>query len=310
MSDFNLGPGRKMSRQMSRRQFLKRVLTTTLMSAGTIAYGHNIETSWVEVVPVHLTLPNLAPEFHGYRVVQISDIHMGVWMTRDRLMEVVSLVNQHQPDLVAITGDFVTYGVRISIEDLVTPLKALNAPDGVVAVLGNHDYWTNTWLFRQIAHESGIIALINDVYTIERVQAVLNIAGVDDLWKGDPRLDLVLKRLPSTGAAILLVHEPDFADLSAPTERFDLQLSGHSHGGQIVLPFIGPPILPPDARKYPSGLYQVGKMLQYTNRGIGTGRLQIRINCRPEITVFTLASAQVSGDYSTKISTRSPSSSS
>jgi predicted MPP superfamily phosphohydrolase len=89
-----------------------------------------------------------------------------------------------------------------------------------------------------------------------------------------------------------LAHEPDFADTSAATGRFDLQLSGHTHGGQVVLPFIGPPILPHLGRKYPSGLYKVQEMFQYTNRGVGMARLPLRINCPPEITVFILESME------------------
>jgi uncharacterized protein len=104
-------------------------------------------------------------------------------------------------------------------------------------------------------------------------------------------LDAVLDQLHDNSAAILLAHEPDFADLSAESNRFDLQVSGHSHGGQIVLPLYGPPILPHLGRKYPSGLYQVGNMLQYTNRGVGMARLPVRFNCPPEITIFTLKSS-------------------
>jgi predicted MPP superfamily phosphohydrolase len=97
-----------------------------------------------------------------------------------------------------------------------------------------------------------------------------------------------LERLPEEGAAILLAHEPDFADLSARTGRFDLQLSGHSHGGQVKLPLFGIPYLPRFARKYPRGRYQVGKMILYTNRGLGMVHLPFRFNSRPEITLFTL----------------------
>ena len=108
-----------------------------------------------------------------------------------------------------------------------------------------------------------------------------------NLLFGD-RLDEVLAQLPADGAAMLLCHEPDFADISAATGRFDLQISGHTHGGQIVLPFIGPIHTPRYGHKYSLGMYQVGDMIQYTNRGVGMARLPVRFNCRPEITVFTL----------------------
>ena len=132
--------------------------------------------------------------------------------------------------------------------------------------------------------------LRNSVYTMRRGSDSLHLAGVGDVFVRDDNLDLVLKRLPIDGAAILLAHEPDFGDLSASTGRFDLQISGHTHGGQVVLPFFGPPILPDLGTRYPSGLYHIGEMLLYTNRGVGMSLPPIRFNCRPEITVFTLES--------------------
>lgn len=101
----------------------------------------------------------------------------------------------------------------------------------------------------------------------------------------------LLDQLAAGAGAILLAHEPDFADLSAPTGRFALQLSGHSHGGQISLPLLGAPILPPFGRRYPRGRYQVGEMIQYNNRGLGMVQPSRRFNCRPEITLFTLRAA-------------------
>jgi predicted MPP superfamily phosphohydrolase len=218
---------------------------------------------------------------------------MGTWLNRQRLAEVVRLVNAQQPDLVAITGDFLNYHSEMHVEDLIAPLSRLQAQDGTVVVFGNHDYWAGSCQVRRVVREANLIDVNNDVYSIERNGVGLHIAGVDDFWEGQTRLDLVLKRLPSTGPAILLAHEPDFADISAATGRFAMQISGHSHGGQIVLPFIGPPVLPHMGQKYPSGRYQVGSMVQYTNRGVGMSRLQIRINCRPEITTFILKSPQV-----------------
>jgi len=139
-------------------------------------------------------------------------------------------------------------------------------------------------------HQSGIKALNNSVYSLKRGNDFLHIAGVDDVAVGFDRMDVVESRLPEKGCAISLVHEPDYADISAKTGRFDLQLSGHSHGGQVVFPVIGPPILPRLARKYPTGLYKVKDMYQYTNRGLGMTPPYVRFNCRPEITVFTLES--------------------
>jgi hypothetical protein len=236
-------------------------------------------------------IPDLAPDFNGYRIVQFSDIHMGHWITGERLEGVVQLVNDQEPDLVAITGDFVSYVIQQIREDMITALRKLNPKDASVAVLGNHDHWMGAENVRQMLRESGVIELANDVYTLERNGASLYIAGVDDVMAFQDRLGDVLEKLPENGPAILLAHEPDFADISSKTGRFNLQISGHSHGGQIVLPGIGPVIRGPLFLRYPIGKYQVGDMIQYTNRGVGTHVFRLRINCPPEITVFKLSSA-------------------
>jgi predicted MPP superfamily phosphohydrolase len=278
---------------LSRRTVLKMAVGVMGLGLGSLAYGHYFESSWVEITTLRLKLPRLAPEFHGYRLVQLSDIHLDHrGMTRTRLAEIARLVNGLRPDLVAITGDFITVahdgGPRIFVEDLAPALSLLTPHDATVAVLGNHDQEQDPITIRRALQMSGIVDLSNTVYTLWRNKMALHIAGVDDLWTGQDRLDLVLKRLPAEGAAILLAHEPDFANTSAKTGRFGLQLSGHSHGGQVILPFLGPPILPRYARNYPVGRYQVGEMTLYTNRGLGTVPPRIRINCRPEITLFIL----------------------
>jgi predicted MPP superfamily phosphohydrolase len=140
---------------------------------------------------------------------------------------------------------------------------------------------------RRVLAAGGVIELRNAVRTLRRGDGTLHLCGVDSVLEGIGRLDRVLEGLPEGGAAVLLAHEPDFADTSAETERFDLQLSGHSHGGQVSLPLLRSAVLPRLSRKYPSGLYRVGGMLLYTNRGLGT-HPRFRLGCRPEITVFTL----------------------
>jgi len=283
---------------LSRRSFLKIALASTAITSAVgmsgVAYAHEVEPYNVEIKQVRLTLPRLAREFHGYRVVQISDIHMGTWMTRDHLHSIVRLANAQEPDLIAVTGDFVTVNpVEIWIDELLPPLRELSARDGTLAILGNHDHWTNPQAVRAMIPVAGMVDLNNAVYSLQRDEAVLHFAGVDDYWERKADLEAVLNQLPDEGAAVLLAHEPDFADISAASGRFDLQISGHSHGGQVILPFIGPPMLPTYGKKYPVGLYQVGDMIQYTNRGVGMVGPYVRFNCRPEITVFTLESVQV-----------------
>ena len=193
------------------------------------------------------------------------------------------------------TGDFLsghhfTDGSTQSLKDVTDVLSPLAKSIPSFAVLGNHDNWTDSEAVREMLSSCGVTDLTNTVFTLTRGGENLHLCGVDDIGEGDVRLDKVIAELSNNSAAILLAHQPDFADTSAATEKFDLQISGHSHGGQVVIPFYGPPILPQLGRKYPSGLYKIGNMFQYTNRGVGMHRLPIRINCPPEITIFYLES--------------------
>lgn len=281
---------------LSRRDFLKiagiSTAATVFIGGGGIVYGRFVESSWVQVKKVALRLPRLQPAFDGFRLAHISDIHMdGKGMTRDYLRTVCGLISDQKVDYVAITGDFVTRHAEDFVEDLNVELTSLAARLPVVAVLGNHDHWTNAGLVREMLKFSGVVNVSNGVLTLERDGDLLHLCGVDDVWEKQHRIDRVLAKLPAEGAAILLAHEPDYAAESAKFGRFDLQLSGHSHGGQVVIPAFGPPLLPSLGQVYPAGQYQVGEMIQYTNRGIGTIEPRVRINCRPEVTIFTLHSS-------------------
>lgn len=275
-------------RGVLRRPSSKAAFVGAALVAGGLFYASKVEPLNVEVTYVPLVLPRLSPKFDGYRIVQISDIHMDGWMTSERLSKMMKLVNEQRPKLITVTGDFVTAEARREYREFVDALSILEASDGTVAVLGNHDYIADQNLVRRIIRDSGIVELSNDFFTLHRGEDVLHVAGVDDFYQRRARLDLILGRLPEAGAAILLAHEPDFAEVSAATGRFDLQLSGHSHGGQVRLPLVGAVMRPRVGRIYPNGLYDVDGMLQYTNRGLGMLKPHLRINCRPEITVFTL----------------------
>jgi predicted MPP superfamily phosphohydrolase len=258
------------------------------VAAGGLFYASRVEPDNVEVKEVSLVLPRLSPEFDGYRIAQISDIHMDGWMSFERLSKLAKLVNEQGADLIAATGDFVTAKVKYVEGELTEALAILEAPDGVAAVLGNHDYIADGSLVRRVIKDAGLVELSNDFFTLERGEGVLHVAGIDNFYQRRARLDLVLSRLPEEGAAVLLAHEPDFAEVSAPTGRFDLQMSGHSHGGQMRLPIVGAMARPRCGRIYPDGVYDVDGMIQYTNRGLGMLWPHLRINCRPEITVLTL----------------------
>jgi uncharacterized protein len=250
------------------------------------SYVHAIEPNWLDIKTVDLTLPHLSKEFEGYKIVQLTDIHADRWMTEERLSRIVEEVNRQNPDLIALTGDYVTKASETYGPNL-RAFRNLKAKDGSLAVLGNHDHWSDPKILVDILEEVGVTVLHNEVKTIDRQGTQLNIAGVGDVYAEQDDLTKVLSALPEQGAAIMLAHEPDYADETAPTKRFDLQLSGHSHGGQVHIPFMKR-VLPPLGEIYPAGQYQVGEMIQYTSRGIGVTGLRVRLNCRPEVTILRL----------------------
>jgi uncharacterized protein len=260
-----------------------------LSSLCILIYAYFIEPNWIEINSLQLTLPHLAAEFDEYKIVQISDIHVNKWMTQARLNRIFRLVNQQKPDAIVITGDFITRRQERFIPNLTATMGQLSARDGKFGVLGNHDYWSDADAISGAMAKTNVLNLANSFQTIQRGNAKLYIAGVDDVFVGKDRLDLVMQNLPEDGnATILLAHEPDFADTSVTKNRFDLQLSGHSHSGQIRIPFFSPLYLPELGKKYYAGLYQLGSMIIYTNRGLGMTGMHLRFNCRPEITVITL----------------------
>jgi predicted MPP superfamily phosphohydrolase len=281
--------------ELKRRNFLRAAglsMFGLAAAAGTaLIYGVGVEPASFEVTEQRVHLPRLVGEgLRGLRVAQISDIHMGGWMNLARFKQVTALLLARKPDLVVITGDFLLSQLHLEqdLKDLAAGLENLTGVIPVFSIMGNHDHWHGIGALRSMLADVGVQEIRNSLVTLKRADSILHVAGVDDVWEQHDRLDLVLKEMPPEGSAILLAHEPDFADTASDSGRFDLQLSGHSHGGQIVLPLLGPPILPRLGEKYPSGFYRVGKMLQYTNRGVGMASLAMRFNCPPEISLFTL----------------------
>ena len=183
-------------RKLTRREFLKLTLGVaaelTLLGGGGLAYASQVEPGWEEVVTVDLVLPRLPGSFEGFQIAQISDIHIGVWMTSKRLLSVVEHVNRLAPDLVVITGDFVDYYSFQHLDELTLPLSVLTAPEGVLAVLGNHDHRTDAGMVRQVLASASIFDMSNRVHNLRREETTLSIAGLDDYREQQDRLDLVL----------------------------------------------------------------------------------------------------------------------
>lgn len=252
---------------------------------------HHFRRKDFQITHLSIDVPGLDPVFNNYKIVHYTDIHFGHWVSPERLEGIVSLINEQNADLVVNTGDFVSYVVDELADDMIASFRKIEARDGSLAVLGNHDHRLSLEKVRRILVAGNVVELANKIWTVERDGAQLHVAGVDCISLNADRLDEVMEQMPASGPALMLAHEPDFADETAATGRFFLQLSGHSHGTQIVPPFIGPVLRRNNFKKYPKGLYQVGEMKQYTSNGVGTHAFRLRINCPPEIVVITLTAA-------------------
>ncbi|QJD85573.1 metallophosphoesterase [Cohnella herbarum] len=277
---------------ISRRQFLKKSMQWGggLIGLASLsgAYSRWIEPTWLEVKSVEVTLSNLPRSFARLRIVHFSDVHFGEYSEPELLTELVKQTQQLKPDLICFTGDLIDYSTSY-ISEAIALFSRLRAPYGQYAVLGNHDVFANRRPVTQGLSQAGFHVLHNEHIALTKGEEKLYIAGIDDPWVGKPDIDRALLRIPEGACKILLAHEPDFADEYGRLP-IDLQLSGHSHGGQVRIPFIGALYTPPYGSKYPHGLYRIpdSRLQVYTTRGIGMTRLPIRFNCRPELTVITL----------------------
>ena len=239
----------------------------------------------------HIPVPNLPKTFAGYRIVQIADPHFGFLMPLGLIRNVVDRVNRMARDIVVCTGDYVHDRKSTTEIDAVWPVLAeLSAPGGGYSVLGNHDHWADTPRSQYWLRRSGQ-DLERKVVPLERDGERLWLAGAGDLWEDHVSLDHLLREVPESDCRIVLAHNPDTADTGFTT-RVDLMISGHTHGGQVKLPFIGTPILPVKNKNYSSGLKRSpGGTNVYISRGIGWAVLPVRFNCYPEISVLELVPA-------------------
>jgi len=279
--------------EMSRRSFLKWLTSAGVAAAvGTSIYSYYVERRQIVINTVQISMFKNRENhpFRGTRIVHFSDVHFGFHFNKKALAGVISQIERLNPDLICFTGDLVDDGNE-GLEDCLQLFRDLAPPLGIFAVLGNHDY-TKDGInsVGDFWEKSHVELLVNQQHTIERGGEKIHIAGIDDVINGSVDLKQALQGTTEEDDVILLAHEPDFADIVSLFPQVKLQLSGHSHGGQIRLPFIGHLVVPPLGRKYVDGYYKVGSgdLHLYTNRGIGTSRLPIRFWCRPEITVLEL----------------------
>ncbi|HEY1677475.1 MAG TPA: metallophosphoesterase [Candidatus Sulfotelmatobacter sp.] len=285
------GRGRSL-RPINRRKFFR--LAAAGGALALAADGVLIEPNRLRVIRKEIVLRRWPPGLDGFTIALLSDFHYDPYFSVHPIRSSVEIVNDLRPDLVALTGDFVSspFGgdpekAAAAAEPCGQILSKLRAPFGLWAVMGNHDAFTDPDRVTSSLRNVGIKVLANQSTPIEKNGARFWLGGVADVLGKTADLDATLHGIPAPEATVLLVHEPDFAD-HVSRHPVDLQLSGHTHAGQIRIPFLPPMYLPELARKYVWGLYKIGELTLYTNAGIGTVDIPVRFNCPPEITFITI----------------------
>jgi predicted MPP superfamily phosphohydrolase len=279
-------------RPATRRQFLR-----CAAAVGAVALAGDailLEPNRPRIVRQDFFLPRWPERLDGFTVALLSDFHYDPYFSTHPLHAAIPMVNRLRPDLIVLAGDFVSLPLfgddqkgALAAEPCARLLRQMTAPHGLWAVMGNHDAGTDPEHVTRALQAQNIQVLANRSQAIERNGARIWLAGVNDVLNGTADLAQTVRGIPAGEAVILLAHEPDFAD-EASRFLIDLQLSGHSHGGQIRLPLLPPLYLPELAKKYVWGTYYVGALTVYTTAGLGTVAVPMRLNCPPEITLLTL----------------------
>jgi len=281
----------------TRRRWLKRTVgAAAACGVGVVVDTFLVEPRWVELVRRDLPIAGLPAQWHGRTLVQLSDLHVGPQVSDAYLIESLETVARLAPDVVVVTGDFMSLTRQRTAPTEQMERVYSHLPQGKVAtigILGNHDYghgWSDPDLAAHVVEllaAHGVRTLRNEVADLDGLQII----GVDDLWAGRCDARGALDASSAAAARLALVHNPDAVDLPIWPGYRGWILSGHTHGGQCKPPFLPPPLLPVKNRRYTSGDFDLfdGRRL-YINRGLGN-LLPVRFNCRPEITVHRLTPA-------------------
>ena len=272
----------------SRRGFLNGLVAAPLLAvAATSAYARLVEPHFYRISETDVFIRDLPERFENFRITQLTDIHHSRILGIDQVRHVVDLAHQTRPDMFVLTGDYTTTYRRF-IEPCAEALGQLNAPDGVWAVLGNHDHYTDPELTTRALQRRQITVLENANTTLQRGPDSLQLSGIDDWsWNFTDWTSAFSGLKPST-PTILLSHQPSVLDLEQ-TQNVALILSGHTHGGQVRLPGLGAPMrFATREMKYDRGLFQRGEAQLYVSSGTGVIGLPVRFGVRPEIAVLRL----------------------
>ncbi|TLD41631.1 MAG: hypothetical protein JETT_2118 [Candidatus Jettenia ecosi] len=268
---------------ISRRTFMQSAFCHIAVAASLGGYSRLLEPRWVEINDITIKINALPKRFEGMTIAQLSDIHHGKYVPREFIRRCVRKVNALSPDIIVLTGDYIHNSDNFLLP-VAKELAELQAKEGIFAVVGNHD---NKGSASDALRKKGIHVLINRHIPLYRKKDYIFIAGIDDLWEGEVNLGTTLNGMDNK-PKILLSHNPDIMEMIQHRD-IDFVIAGHTHGGQVNLPFYGSLVTSSKfCIRYASGLFREGKTIMYVNKGIGTSCLPIRFCARPEITLFTL----------------------
>jgi uncharacterized protein len=278
---------------VTKRQFIRAAVGLGVAGGvsglAAVQYAFNWEPDHVVAEMRTIHIASLPSAFEGLKIALLSDFHLYPFTTKEVIQKAIGIANTFQPDIALLGGDFV-YGSVDSIFDLRPLLTELNPKKGIFAVMGNHDHRQGVVTIAEELTRGGVEVLNNRGVTIQIGADSIYFAGIDSASQGDPKPVVAFENRKRDQTSIVLVHEPDIIDELVKEVPVDLQLSGHSHGGQVRLPLVGALMLPDLGQIYSLGLYQVGQAQIYTTRGVGMIGLPIRVNCPPEVTCITLRS--------------------
>lgn len=266
---------------------------------------YNSTAAQIELVRVQVKINQLPAPLQGLKIGLLTDFHSSFIVPKDLIETAADLVMSERPDLIVLTGDFISGATKFlsgSIGEFKQPylercavaLSRLKAPLGIYGVLGNHDFWSGPSSVKAIcdtlSKRVGVTWLSNANVESIKAGASFHLLGVDDYWEPSCSLTAACKGISRDSIKILLSHNPDInEEISLAKERIDLVLSGHTHGGQVVVPVLGQPVIPSKfAQKYRKGMVRDGERQTYVSRGVGCLLAPVRLNCMPEATVLTL----------------------
>ncbi len=261
-----------------------------MAAAGCAGYAYFAERGWLKQERIEIAINDLPAGREGFRIVQLTDIHHERFMPDSTLAAMVEQANALKPDLIALTGDFVTASSG-GVDRLARFLAELRATEGVFGCFGNHDVWNGRRAIGEALSKANVRMLVDGSQRIDGPGGSILLAGLDSAWAGRPKLHRAVADRRRREPVILLMHEPDYFDFVFPTGQVALQLSGHTHGGQVALPLWGALHLPRWGKKYERGHFVRQSSQLYVSRGVGCTGLPFRFASRPEITEIVLRGA-------------------